>query len=92
MVSALTVIGAAIRSFDAHWMPTTACNDIDKGSFEAAKRLFPNTPDIRLFDHIDIVAHAASCWRRGPEAGLRVLENLHFATGWWSEYEPAQPK
>ncbi len=83
-VSALTLIGEIIRTFDDPLAGNEYYNGIDEASLAAAKVVFPKTPDLRLFRNLSISDHAASCWRFDRDTGLQMLlEQLPYAISWF---------
>lgn len=84
VVSSLTLIGEIIRSFDDPDTLPNYFDSIDEASLSAAKQLFPEIPDIRLFEKIEIEVNARLCWQWGIERGRHtLLEQLPYATGWF---------
>lgn len=83
LVAALTLVGSIICSFDRGY-PPEYFNQIDEAASEAALALFPDTPSIRLFDHMEIDAQARLCWQWGEEQGMHMLtEQLPYAISWY---------
>jgi hypothetical protein len=84
IVAALTVIGEIIRSFDNPQSQPTYFDELDKASLSAARQLFPTTPGIRLFEHIEIEMQSRHCWQWGTERGRQMLlEQLPYAISWF---------
>ncbi|MES2884004.1 MAG: hypothetical protein V4709_04325 [Pseudomonadota bacterium] len=84
VVAALTVLGEIVVSFDDKTRGSGYFNDLDKAAYDAAKYLFPNLPEHRLFDGVDIAMQARGYWQLGADNGARlILEELPYATGWF---------
>jgi hypothetical protein len=84
VVAALTVIGEIIRSLDGPNAEPTYFDKLDEASLDAARQLFPGTPEIRLFEHMQIEMQSRLCWRWGIDRGRRmILEQLPYAIGWF---------
>lgn len=84
VVAALTMIGEIIRSFDNSHTQPTYFDSLDEASLSAARQLFPATPDIRLFQNIEIETQSRLCWQWGTEQGRQMLlEQLPYAIGWF---------
>lgn len=82
VVAALTLIGSIISSFD-DGRPSDYFNSIDEAAFKAATELFPETPRIRLFEHMRVDMQARLSWQWGHQQGLDMfMEGLPLATGW----------
>lgn len=83
-VAALALVGEIIRSFD---LPTTGpkyFDDLDQAALDAAKTIFPLTPDLRLFGHMKVAEQAQWCWKGGlAQGGHMLLEQLPYAIGWY---------
>jgi hypothetical protein len=89
VVAALALIGEIVRSFDDPGYSASYFNELDEGALAAAKGIFPQTPGIRLFGHINIANQALWCWKHDPATGLQhILEQLPYAIGWWAENSP----
>lgn len=86
VVAALTVIGEIIRSFDDPESQPTYFDTLDEASLNAAKHLFPATPDVRLFRSMQIEMQSRLCWQFGFDKGRQMLlEQLPYAIGWFQE-------
>jgi hypothetical protein len=84
VVAALAVIGEIIRSFDDPHEQPTYFDALDRASLSAARQLFPEMPDIRLFEDIEIETQSRLCWQWGVENGRQMLlERLPYAMGWY---------
>jgi len=83
VVAALGLVGEIVRSFDSGG-PASEFNDIDESAWQAAKTLFPETPDIRLFGTMQVSQQAKCCWAWGEDEGMHMLtEQLPFAISWF---------
>jgi hypothetical protein len=83
VVAALTLVGSIICSFD-NGAPPEYFNQIDEAAFDAAVALFPDTPRIRLFEHMKVEMQARLCWQWGEERGMHMLtEQLPYAISWF---------
>ena len=86
VVAALTVIGEIVRSFDDPDSQATYFDTLDEGSLNAARQLFPATPDLRLFGNMQIEMQSRLCWQFDVDLGRQMLlEKLPYAIGWFSE-------
>lgn len=84
VVAALVLIAEIIRSFDASDEQPDYFDAIDKGSLDAARRLFPGMTIHRLFADINIETQSRLCWQWGVERGRKMLvEQLPEAIGWY---------
>ena len=84
LVASLTLVGEIIRSFDRSYSPASYYNDIDEAAYMAAKEIFPDIVDIRLFQSIKVEHQAKSCWKWGEEEGLHMLlEQIPYATSFF---------
>ncbi|MEQ1739623.1 MAG: hypothetical protein ABL884_06925 [Methyloglobulus sp.] len=82
--ASLCLVGEIIRSFDAQHMGNNYFNQVEIGSYEAAKELFPMLGTPRLFKSVDIERQAIGCWRFGEKEGLHMLlEQLPYAISWF---------
>ena len=83
VVAAIGLVGEIIRSFDGGG-PASEFNDVDESAWKAAKELFPDTPDIRIFGTMRVSQQARCCWAWGEEEGMHMLtEQLPFAISWF---------
>jgi hypothetical protein len=84
VVAALTLIGEVIRTFDDASSGPDYYNGLDQAALAAAKAIFPKTPDLRLFGHINIARQAQWCWKHDHAVGQQMLlERLPYAIGWY---------
>lgn len=84
VVAAITLVGEIIRSFDRSDDPPDYYNVIDESAFNAALTIFPNGPNLRLFQNFDIRQQARLCWQWGEKEGMNMLEEqLPYAIGWY---------
>jgi hypothetical protein len=83
VVSVLAIIGEIIRSFDDPTSQSDYFDKLDEASLCAARQLFPATPEIRLFEGMEVEMQARLYWQWGAERGLQSLENVAYATGWY---------
>lgn len=63
VVGALTLIGEIIRSFDDANAGSRYFDELDEAALAAARSLFPQLPDIRLFGHMEVTEQARGCWK-----------------------------
>jgi hypothetical protein len=63
VVAALTLIAEIVRSFDDPASHETYFDELDQAAFTAAQTLFPTTPDLRLFQHMQVAMQARLCWQ-----------------------------
>lgn len=83
VVAALGLVGEIVRSFDSG-APASEFNDIDESAWQAARTLFPETPDIRIFGKMQVSQQAKCCWAWGEDEGMQMLtEQLPFAISWF---------
>lgn len=83
VVAALTLVGSIIHSFDKGH-PPEYFNRIDQAAHAAALALFPDTPDIRLFERMNVDMQARLCWQWGEAQGMHMLtEQLPYAISWF---------
>lgn len=84
VVAALTMIGEIIRSFDDPSVQPDYFDRLDEASLVAARQLFPATPDVRLFGHINIEMQSRLSWQWGIDKGRQMfLEQLPYAISWF---------
>lgn len=84
VVAALTLIGEIIRSFDDSSSLPTYFDALDEAALDAANQLFPATPGLRLFQHMNVETQARLCWQFGIEQGRSILlEQLPYTIGWY---------
>ena len=84
VVAALTVIGEIIRSFDDPDSPATYFDTLDDASLKAARQLFPATPELRLFEQMNIEMQSRLCWQLSIDQGRQMLfEQLPYSIGWF---------
>lgn len=84
VVGALTLIGEIIRSFDDATAGSQYFDELDEAALAAARSLFPQLPDLRLFGHMKIADQARWCWKHDLKMGQQMLfEQLPYATGWF---------
>lgn len=84
VVAALCHLGEIVRSFDRPDANPDYYNELDVGAHSAAKSIFPEMPDIRLFQEIEVEPQARLCWQWGIERGKQMFhEQLPHAMGWW---------
>lgn len=83
VVGAMTLLGEVVRTFDDATAGPSYFNQLDEASLAAAKDVFPMTPDLRLFGHIDIANQAAWCWKDRSTGKQMLLEQLPYAMGWF---------
>lgn len=84
VVGALTLIGEIIRSFDDASAGSQYFDELDEAARAAARSLFPQLADIRLFGHMKIAEQARGCWKHDLKIGQHMLfEQLPYATGWF---------
>lgn len=84
VVTAMSVIGEIVMSFDNASRGPQFFAELDSASREAAKQLFPAAPEESLFNGIQIAAYAKRCWTQEPAYGaLLIIEHLPYATGWY---------
>ena len=73
VVTAITIIGEVIRSFDEPKLGSTYFDELDKASLSMAKQLFPEMPDIRLFQDFEIGDQSYNYWKSNPEQGRQMI-------------------
>jgi hypothetical protein len=56
--AAVTIIGEVIRSFDSPSLGDEYFNNVDKASFQAARKIFPKMRDFRLFSTMKVCDQA----------------------------------
>ncbi len=84
VVAALAILGETVISFDDASRGPQFFNELDKASHDAAKALFPNLSEHRLFDGIAVSALAQRCWSEDPAYGARlIIDHLPYTTGWY---------
>jgi hypothetical protein len=84
VVAALVMIAEIIRSFHASQEQPDFFNALDVASQSAARQLFPDMPDLRLFQNIEVEVQSRLSWQWGIERGRRMLiEQLPGAIGWY---------
>jgi hypothetical protein len=83
VVGALTLLGEVVRTFDDPGRGADYFNQLDAASLAAAKALFPETPDLRLFGHINVAEQAAMCWHHEQTGREMILERLPYAMSWF---------
>jgi hypothetical protein len=83
VVSALTLIGEIIRTFDGPDARSAYFDTLDEASLSAARYLFPAMPNIRLFQDVKIEKQARLCLEGDIERGLLLLNQLPQTNGWF---------
>jgi hypothetical protein len=83
VVAALAILGSAIHGFDDPSAAPEYFDAIDEAGAISARQLFPGSPDVRLFQRINVGVESQRCWQGGLERGLPFLERLLYVTGWW---------
>lgn len=84
VVAALTLIGEMIRRFDKPSAGEGYFDAVDAAAHSAATALFPETPNLRLFQNVKVSDQARWCWKGGHSKGRQMLlEQLPFAIGWY---------
>lgn len=83
LVAALVLVGSIIYTFDND-ANSTYFNELDAAAFEAANVLFPDIPQLRLFERMDVAMQARWCWQQSEAEGIRLLaEQLPYAISWF---------
>ena len=84
VVAALTMIGEIIRSFDNPDSEPMYFDTLDEACLNMARQLFPATPELRLFEQMNIEMQSRLCWQLNIEQGRQMLlEQLPYAIGWF---------
>lgn len=80
--AACAIIGEIIRSFDAPGSGHNYFDELDKASYQAAKRIFPNIPKFQLFTHWKMQEQSKNYWQSGEYHGVQMLlHHVHNAVG-----------
>jgi hypothetical protein len=83
-VASICLVGEIIRGFDACHLGESYFQQVDRAAADEAKRLFPLSKSSPLFEHVEPVSQARSCWRYGENLGFEMLlEQLPYAISWF---------
>lgn len=79
---AIAIIGEVIRSFDDPWLGDEYYNEIDLASYQAAKKVFPQVHDFRVFGHMKAHQQARYYWKHCQgESVQSYFDQLQWALG-----------
>ncbi|MEA9827484.1 hypothetical protein VDG09_07440 [Xanthomonas campestris pv. raphani] len=80
--ASVTIVGEIVRSFDNSGVGEEYFNEIDEGSHAAAKRIFPQIADFRLFGHMKVHRQARFYWKhQNYESIESYFDQLQCALG-----------
>ena len=80
--AAVVVVGEIVRSFDNPVLGPDYFNQLDKASYEAARRLFPQITKFQLFVHMQVHKQACFYWRHQElESVQSFFDQLQWALG-----------
>ncbi|MBD7923488.1 hypothetical protein [Xanthomonas bonasiae] len=80
--ASVTIVGEIVRSFDKPEAGEEYFNEIDEGSHAAAKRIFPQIADFRLFGHMQVHRQARFYWRHQEHESIQsYFDQLQWTLG-----------
>lgn len=80
--AAVAVVGEIVRSFDNRTLGSGYFNQVERASYEAAKRLFPQIPKFQLFGHMQVHHQARFYWKHQElESVQSYFDQLQWALG-----------
>jgi hypothetical protein len=88
---ACVLVGEIIRSFDSPSLGPNYFNEVDAGSYQAAKRIFPQISKFQLFANIKLEQQARIYWQFEDEGIYMLLNRLHYALGGDPTEPPSPP-
>lgn len=84
--AAVAVVGEIVRSFDDQALGSDYFNQIERASYEAAKRLFPQIPKFQLFGNMQVQQQARFYWKHHElESVQSYFDQLQWALGGYSD-------
>lgn len=76
------IVGEIVRSFDKSFTGDQYFNQVDQGSHEAAKKIFPQISDFRLFGTVQVHQQARFYWRHQDHDSIQsYFDQLQWALG-----------
>lgn len=80
--AAIVMVGEIIRSFDSPSLGDQYFNDLDAASYQAAKKIFPDIADFRLFKTMEVSDQASFYWKNSKHETVRsYFDQLQWAIG-----------
>lgn len=84
--AAIAVVGEIVRSFDNSRLSSDYFNQIERGSYEAAKRLFPQIPKFKLFGNMQLHQQARFYWKHQEIVSIQsYFDQLQWALGGYAD-------
>lgn len=78
----IAIIGEIVRSFDRPELGDKYFNEIDVASYGAAKEIFPNIEEFKIFSAMEVFRQANSYWKYHKEVSIQSLfDQLQHALG-----------
>ena len=75
-------MGEIVRSFDNRTLGPDYFNQIEQGSYEVAKKVFPTIPQFQLFGNMQIHQQARFYWKHQNLDSIQsYFDQLQFALG-----------
>jgi hypothetical protein len=82
VTAAVAVSGEIVRSFDNAGFAKDYFNQVDEAAFEAAKRIFPQIPEFRLFGRLQVHQQAQFFWKHQDLQTVQsFFDQLQWALG-----------
>lgn len=80
--ASVVIAGEIVRSFDDPRAGEKYFNEIDRGAYEAAKRVFPQITEFRLFGGIQVHRQARFYWKNQDSESIpSYFDQLQWALG-----------
>jgi hypothetical protein len=84
--AAIAVVGEVVRSFDNTRLGSDYFNQVERGSYEAAKRLFPQIPKFKLFGNMQLHHQARFYWKHQDLESIQsYFDQLQWALGGYAD-------
>jgi len=84
--ASIVIVGEIVRSFDNRILGSDYFNQIEKGSYEAAKKLFPQIPNFHIFGTMQVHNQARFYWKHQEYQSVQsYFDQLQGALGGFSD-------
>jgi hypothetical protein len=91
VTASVVLVAEIVRSFDRPEYKESYYHGINEAAFTAIKQLYPETPELKLFEKIEIAQWAKDCIERGEDYSMEfLLESIPDRLSYYWDFPPSK--